>query len=98
MLALLETISGSTGISIETIVALGGVLVTVVLFVLGSNQRASKDSDRRHEILRTWVEGTFIRKDLYTSEASNLTKKVDRIEAMVELIWRAQRKEGEPRE
>jgi hypothetical protein len=99
VLALIETIGNSTGINIEVIVALAGVTATIVIFVLQQNARSKQDAATRHEILRNWAESTFLRKDLYSSEAASLGKKVDRIEAMVELIWRAQRKEidDEPR-
>lgn len=92
MLALIDTITNATGISIETIVALGGTAVSLVTFVIQQNNRAKQDAATRHDIMRTWAESTFVRKDLYSSEANSLTKKVDRIEAIVELIWRAQKK------
>lgn len=89
-----ETITSATGISIETIIALAGAVISIVVFVIQQNNRAKTDASTRHEIMRTWAESTFVRKDLYSSEANSLTKKVDRIEAIVELIWRAQKKEG----
>lgn len=97
MLALLETVGASPGgMNIENIVSLAGMGLTLTLYVFTSNQRASKEADRRHELARAWAELTFVRKDVYESDQEPLTKKVDRIEAIVELIYRYQQRKPGP--
>lgn len=80
MLLPADTISNATGISIETIYGLIGTALALIGLQVANERRRSKQ-----------IEDTYVRKDVYREQQKPLIKQVNRIEAMVELIYRHMR-------
>lgn len=91
MLLLAETITGATGISIETIYGLVGTALGLLGLQVAQNRKARAELESHIKELELEMVRTYVRRDVYREQRLPLIRQVNRIEALVELIYRHQR-------